>query len=418
MAFSASCFILAKRMKYLFTLLILFFANAAFGQKELQGVVVSAENNMPVPAASIFLNNTSVGTTAGSNGSFTLWVPAGRYDLVVSSVGYETYTQNITAATLPDQLTIRLQPKAKELETVIVEPFEKDGWQKWGKFFLDNFIGMSDNAQNCVIKNSGAIKFRHSKKDNKLTAVAMEPLQIENKALGYTVTYQLEGFTYDFNTKYLIYQGYPFFQPMKGGAARQRQWAARRQQVYEGSMMHFMRSLYRNTLTEEGFQVRRLQKIPNWEKQRVKAQRAKYTIRQTSANGQVTISDTTPPDSSGYYNRILAQEDYFDKIGRELLTGDSIAYAVNTTTAGLGFPDYLLVIYNKKTAPAAYVQQFPKSGTAMASQLTLMNNTDIQVQSNGSYYNPVDLLSMGYWAWSEKIATMLPFDYLPPQKEK
>ena len=205
---------------------------------------------------------------------------------------------------------------------------------------------------------------------------------------------------------------------MKGGAARQRQWAARRKEAYEGSNMHFMRSLYRNTLAAEGFQVRRLHKIPNYEKQRVKEAKATYARRITNSNGSVTLFDDTPQDSAGYYNRILAQADVFDQIGKQLLTGDSIAYAINPTTAGFAFDHYLLVIYTKKEAPAAYVKMFPKSGTAMASQITLLNGNELEVQANGSYYNPADLLSIGYWAWSEKMGTMLPFDYVLTQKEK
>ena len=100
-------------------------------------------------------------------------------------------------------------------------------------------------------------------------------------------------------------------------------------------------------------------------------------------------------------------------IGRNILAGDSIAYAVDSITAGLNFKDYLLVIYKNKVAPIEYPQQFPKSSAAMMSQLILINNKPIEIQANGSYHNSVDLMSSGYWAWSEKIAMMLPFDYVP-----
>ncbi len=403
--------------KPLFLLLLLFVTHFAYSQVTLKGVVVNAETGAPVPAASLFLSNTSTGTTAAANGSFTLQLPAGRYDLVVSSIGYQTHTQNISSSGVTEAITIRLQPRAQELETVVVEPFEKGGWEKWGRFFTENFIGHSELAQQCVIKNPDVIKFRHNKKENKLTVVALEPLEIENRSLGYHVTYQLEGFSYDFKTHFLLYQGYPFFQPMKGSAARQRRWAAKRKEVYEGSLMHFMRSLYRNTLAPEGFQLHAVEKIPNWEKQRVKEAKKMYTQRTVNSNGSVTLADNTPADSAGYYNRILAQEDVYDKISRHQLSGDSIAYAVNNTTAGLAFDNYLLVIYTKKMAPAAFVKQFPKNGTAMASQLTLINKREVEVLANGSFYSPVDLMSQGYWAWSEKMATMLPFDYVP-QKEK
>jgi hypothetical protein len=72
-----------------------------------------------------------------------------------------------------------------------------------------------------------------------------------------------------------------------------------------------------------------------------------------------------------------------------------------------------LVIYKNKLAPLEYRQQFPKSSTAMMSQIVLINQKPVEIEANGSYYNPVDLMSTGYWAWSEKIATMLPFDYVP-----
>ena len=49
----------------------------------------------------------------------------------------------------------------------------------------------------------------------------------------------------------------------------------------------------------------------------------------------------------------------------------------------------------------------------MMSQIYLINNKPIEIEPNGSYYEPSDLATLGYWAWSEKIATMLPFDYVP-----
>ena len=112
------------------------------------------------------------------------------------------------------QLKIYLEPKATELEAVIVEPYEKDGWEKWGKFFIENFIGTTDAAKLCKIRNYKTLRFRHSKKKNILTAVADEPLIIENRELGYRITYQLEDFTYDFNENTLFYLGYTLFEDM------------------------------------------------------------------------------------------------------------------------------------------------------------------------------------------------------------
>src|SRR5688572_4721672 len=131
-------------MKWIFTSFCFFFSlNLVFAQAVLKGVVQNTDSKAPVPAASIFLANTSIGTTANTNGQFTLNIPTGKFDLIVSSVGYETYTQTITSPFNSDFISINLQPKAKELDNVRIEPFEKDGWEKWGQFFVENFVGFS-----------------------------------------------------------------------------------------------------------------------------------------------------------------------------------------------------------------------------------------------------------------------------------
>ena len=396
-------------MNKIFLLLTCFiFSLSVFGQKALKGVIIDAENGLPLPGASVFLSNTSVGTTANADGAFSLPIPEGRYDLIVSSIGFETHSQTISSAGLPGHITIKLNPKAKELETVVLNAFEKDGWKKWGQFFLENFIGTSALAQDCILKNKEVIKFRSSKATNEITAIALEPLLIENKALGYTIRYQLEDFTYNFKTRFLYYAGYPLFKPMSGSTSRQRRWENKRKEVYFGSMMHFMRSVFRNTLETENFEVFPLKKIPNTEKARVKEVYKKQIL--SRSGGSVSVHSASK-DSSDYYSRILSQEDYYDVAGKTKLTGDSVAYAVNATTAGMDFPDYLLIIYKNGIAPPEYMRQFPKNSSAIMSQVTLHNQKPIEIQANGSYYQPSDLVSFGYWAWFEKIATMLPFDY-------
>ncbi|HWI92113.1 MAG TPA: carboxypeptidase-like regulatory domain-containing protein [Flavisolibacter sp.] len=402
-------------MKLLYIAWLLILCLDANSQKLLKGVVVDEEKNKPIPDASVFLNTTSFGTVTNKQGSFELVIPAGKYELIVSSIGYDTYNQTINTDNVPDFIAIKLKTKSQLMETVVVEPFEKDGWEKWGKFFLESFIGTSANSLNCTIKNKDVIHFRNSKKTNELVAVADEPLIIENKALGYTLRYQLEQFNYNFKSHYLLYVGYPFFQPMKGGGGRQKRWEKRRDEAYYGSIMHFMRAVYRNKINEEGFEIRALKKIPNKEKQRVKLAYSSNMHKVKNSNGTTTIAHINK-DTADYYDRILKQGDYIDILAKNLLAGDSIAYAVDSTTAGLEFKDYLLVIYKNKFAPMEYRQQFPDNGAAMMSQITLTTGNPVEIEANGSYFDPINLLSTGYWAWSEKIANMLPFDYKPSKR--
>ncbi len=148
-------------MRYIFCF-FLFINFLAQAQNKVTGIIKDKENNQPISGASVFLNNTSIGTASTKAGTFELSVPPGKFDLVISSIGYETYTTTILTATA--YLNVFLLPKAKELATVIIEPAEINGWANWGKFFIESFIGTSSYAAQCTIKNYKVIKFRNSKK--------------------------------------------------------------------------------------------------------------------------------------------------------------------------------------------------------------------------------------------------------------
>lgn len=402
-------------MRLFYSICFLFFCFTASSQKVVKGLILDAEKNDPLANASVFLNTTSIGTITNTQGAFTLTIPNGKYELIVSSVGYETHVEAVNTSNVSDFITIKLKVKAQVLQTVVIEPYEKDGWEKWSQFFLESFIGTSSNAKECTIKNPGIIRFRNSKKTNELSAYAEEPLIIENASLGYVIYYQLETFNYNFKSHYLMYTGYPFFKPMKGNAARQKKWTKKREEAYQGSMLHFMRAVYRNKIAQEGFEIRTLEKIPNREKQRVKAAYPANMHTVKSANGTMVVTHVNK-DSADLYDRILRQDDYKDVVGKNPLPGDSIAYAVDPVTAGFDFKNYLLVLYRHRLAPPEYRQQFPKANAGMMSQIFLLNEKPVEIQANGAYYNPADLMTSGYWAWSEKIALLLPFDYTPLKK--
>jgi hypothetical protein len=84
-------------MKWILTVFLLPVATLLFAQSALKGTVLD-ETDKPVPGASVFLNNTSVGTTANNDGNFELFIPAGRFELIVSSVGFQTYNLAILSA--------------------------------------------------------------------------------------------------------------------------------------------------------------------------------------------------------------------------------------------------------------------------------------------------------------------------------
>lgn len=371
-------------MKTLITVCCMFIGLLANAQKSLNGKIIVAGTNDPIPYASIFLSNTSVGTVSKENGQFTIAnFPNGRYDLVVTILGYETYTVEINSINLPENLVIALQPKPKELEEVIVANYDKNGWEKWGDFFMEMLIGKTPNSWDCKLLNKGVVKFQYSKKENILRAYASEPLQIRNDALGYDLIYELKGFEHDYKTRIFYYQGYPLFTERTPKNARQlNRWLTKRAETYEGSLMHFMRSLYKNTLVQDGFDLRKIKK-------------------QKTEDKSIKINGVHPTKE-------------IDILIDIPLNGDSIAFAIDSVTAGLQFTDYLQVVYKHKEMPSMYVRDHRNVtiGQPVTARLLMPDPKKVvSVLANGSYFFGKDILTVEYWAWSEKLSNLLPLDY-------
>ena len=393
-------------VNYRLNILFLFFICCWFSvvsqdKNIITGRVLNAETENVIPNASVFITNSSKGTITAANGTFALKsIPAGKYDLIISSVGYSTQVYSFSSDKLPLQLKIYLQPKATELEAVVVEPYEKDGWEKWGSFFIENFIGTTDAAKLCKIRNYKTLRFRHSKKNNTLIAVADEPLIIENRELGYKIQYQLEDFSYDFGKQTLFYLGYTLFEDMaKNPKKIPKRFIRERQKAYNGSIVHFTRSLYENKLTENGFEVRRLVRVPNTEKERVRA----------IVHGRARKN----PDSVAYYDQILKQKDYEEIFSKHTLTADSL---VSVTDAGghiLFFENYIHVMYRGAFEEPGYLLYSRENRKPYhpRSVVSLLNGNPVTIEKNGSLYPPTEFFSSGYWAWNEKISHLLPTDY-------
>ncbi len=78
--------------KRLMTLLAVLFLviGGAFAQTKVNGIVVSQDDGQPVMGVSVLVVGTNTGTVTGSDGRFSLTVPAGKSMLRISYVGMET----------------------------------------------------------------------------------------------------------------------------------------------------------------------------------------------------------------------------------------------------------------------------------------------------------------------------------------
>jgi hypothetical protein len=419
---------MTKRCRFTFLFLVCCFA--AFSQDVIRGKVISEETQKPLAAVSVYLNNTSLGAVTNDNGVFVITkIPSGKFRLVASCVGFETYVSMIDPRTMGKDFVISLKPKAEELQGLSVTPPEPDGWKKWGKLFTELFIGDTPGSNDCKLTNPDVIKFRMNA-DNTLTACAKEPLQIVNYNIGYEIKYKLEEFQYDFNIKLVNYSGYAFFTDMGvKHPNRVRRYEEARLEVYKGSFLHFKRAFFANELDAQGFELRSLGNMSNPEKDRAKSffalhrDSVKKDTSSTAIYVEVPSDPTKPPiirtvtvmtvDSTDYFKKKLLEPD--SVISHQVITSDSIGFAADSTVAGMYFRDSLEVSYKFKTIPARYMHlnKDHKHETFPVSQFVFINRRPIYILNSGYHYKPYDLKITGYWAWSENISTLLPFDYRP-----
>lgn len=360
-------------------------------QTTLTGLITDSATGKPLPGVSVFLNGTTKGTVTHPNGTFTLPIPPGRYELIASAIGYGTKLTRVNSRDLPKTLHITLTTEAEELASITVEPYLKDGWKRYGRTFWQYFIGTTRNADECSIKNKDALRFHFYLKSNQLSVTAVEPLLIENKALGYQLEYRLERFVCDFADHIVSYYGYPLFRDIPTtDEEKKKKWADNRELAYMGSMMHFMRSLYAGKVREEGFLVNYKTPVPNIEKQRVK------NLYQPN----ITKTDSIPIDTLHHYWEVLRQPDYFMQTATD---PDGLMTIGKDQTHIMFFYDSCAVIYGN-----------PKRGIPyMESKIVLMEQQPIAIDENGSYYPQSEILDVENWSITQNISNLLPRDYEP-----
>ena len=92
-----------------------------FSQNTISGVVSNAENYAALEQASIYISILEKGTATNENGFYELNdLPIGSFILVVSSIGFETFSTTINISSGENIINVSLTPSAIEMEEVIV----------------------------------------------------------------------------------------------------------------------------------------------------------------------------------------------------------------------------------------------------------------------------------------------------------
>jgi hypothetical protein len=316
----------------------------------IAGTVIDAKTKSPIPFATVFLANSSHGVESSANGSFQLEkIPPGKYDLVVSLIGYEKLSHAVEVSTNKVVLRLELIPQVTQLREVVVEVGD---WKKRYRIFEKYFLGQTPHASHCTIKNPDDIYLSYDKKTKVLKAEADSPIIVENVALGYRIYYLLSQFEFDEKAMILRVFGIPRFEDLTPKSERQgRHWRNERDAAYLGSLKHFMQSLLKRELKKNKFLIYR--------------------------NGM----DTPLQESS--------------------LFPDSVSHQLH-------FKGTMKIVYDGESEDYAYRQT--RFRGPQISTIEFLNEP-LTLYDNGYYDNPNSVILHGYLAWAETVGDLVSFGY-------
>ena len=337
----------------------------------IKGIVINNRTRERLPFAVVYINYTTIGTTANNEGEFVLRnVPVGQQDLVATFVGHHPQKHKIIIKESAEiSITIGLESKA--LKEVKIHAKRDKNWDRQYEKFKRLFLGNSVHAARCEILNPWVLDFQWNEKGF-FTASASDVLEIENFSLGYKLYYQMVNFK--IGSKDYLIAGNVRFQPMApGDSTTKNDWAKNRAEVFGGSSRHLFRSIINRTLNSNGFELYR--------------------------------DDTGAED-------IVRMANFLSNVGKELFVYniEDLQYAeVRANQYQIRLPDRLEIHFlHKQARPDIYRNVTHAVSWLETSKGTLLVNRD------GVLLNPDNAFLSGNMS-EGRISELLPYDYNPPE---
>lgn len=339
----------------------------------VRGRVLDAETNEPLPHTNVFVAQSMNGTVTDSTGRFHLDdVHPGAKRLYLSRVGHANRAVALSPTPGRTQVfTLRLEPEVLETPPVTVSADRDEEWYERLDRFKRLFIGPSEHADDCTLVNPEVLRFE-KKWWGKFEVYAEKPLVIENRALGYRLKYFLKEF--EERSSVVRWDGEPLFESLSPeDSLEAAQWRQNRRKVYRGSLRHFLHALLDDRLDEEQFDV--------------------YRLPRASAFRRTSRADRIPTSR------------------------DRILDPGPDSTHQMSVHGRLEVIYRDAPESEAYLEWADMSRRSphdfQTSQIKL-NQSPIRVDPYGEIVEPYGATLYRYFAFTTRLATLLPREYKPP----
>lgn len=241
---------------------LLFVVFSTYSQS-LSGKVIDSKTGQPIVTASVYFDNSTVGTTTDDNGEFSIdYSEAIQSTLVISFLGYQT----VYIADYRERRTISVGLTAAKNQLDEVYIAYDDGLTRRQKLnlFKKELLGTTRFGKSCKILNEDDIYLRYLKTDKTLVASSNSPIVIYNRALNYEIQYDLNDFelqftyanpaTNEFTFKSGYFFGTIFFRDLSKTDQR-KSTLRKREKAFKGSIQHFMRALYNENLKSQDYTI-------------------------------------------------------------------------------------------------------------------------------------------------------------------
>ena len=349
-------------------------------QATITGTVIDDSTSAAVEFANVFLAQTTLGCTTDQNGQFEIKnVPPGSYEIVASRVGYTLRSHRVSITQSETrQLRIKLKPAPIVHGEVVVSAPEPARWQDQLQKFLKLFFGTTPNANRCKVINPEVLDF--DEYNDVFVATARAPLEIDNKALGYHIRFELTSFRLEpkssqigprfLKSDVLVCEGFPHYTTLTPSTEGEgERWIENRKRAFGGSLRHFLSALVTGNLNESEYEVNLM---PQIRLQNTPIDRTRIY----SGNTDLILSTT-------------ASREY----------------------RHLRFRGFLEVEYTRGTLEQDY-DLLRKRGTDSQVSWVELNYDSVSVNSRGLIREGFPTKVYGYWAW-KRLADTLPLDYEP-----
>lgn len=240
-------------MKMFFTAALLLTLGLSNGHSQgvtFSGTLMDSENGEPIQHALLYIDGTTFGVTSDENGEFEFENLSFPVRIEISHLSYEPKSILIENRRTND--LIYLNPRAIMLKEVLI--LNKNTRKQYIRKFNQWFIGHDSWGKKAKLLNDSALVFFDEEQG--FRAGASEPLIIESSGLGYIIRAELKDFLITKNDTSISETGayvatYHFTEHEKNKYRRNRIKA------YFNSSEHFLKSLYQNSLLENGYEIKK-----------------------------------------------------------------------------------------------------------------------------------------------------------------